>query len=316
MLDIFTEQGGNLIDTAEGYGDGTSEEIIGDWLEKHGRRDQLVIATKLYGTGCTAQGGLSRKHVIHAAEASLRRLRTDYIDLYQPHLWDPATPIDETMLALESLVKRGLVRYVGVSNYFAWQLALACTVCPAQREGSVVSLQVEYNLLERTPEREQIPACEALGVGLLAWSPLGGGWLTGKHKAGATGPTAGTRVAETAQFWQPDSFGSRGNERTYAIVDAVRQVADKRGITMAQVATGWLLHRPGVIPIVGARTLEQLQENLSTEASSLLDDDLAFLDQASSVGSSWLGSFIERLARDNGRYRDGAQVPFHERDGD
>lgn len=304
MLDIFTEQGGNFIDTAEGYGAGLSEEIIGDWIKKRGHRDELVIATKLYGTGSPAQRGASRNHIIHAAESSLRRLRTDYIDLYQPHMWDPGTPIEETVGALESLVRRGLVRYVGVSNYFAWQLAMACLVCPAQREAGLVSLQVEYNLLERTPESEQVPACEALGLSLLAWSPLGGGWLTGKH-ARTSGPTAGTRVLETAQFWQPDSFESRANERTHAIVDAVREVAAARGVTLAQVALAWLLRKPDVIPIIGARTIEQLQDNLGAEEGSILGEDLALLDRVSSVTPPWLEGFIDRFAAENGRRRDG-----------
>jgi aryl-alcohol dehydrogenase-like predicted oxidoreductase len=303
MLDTFVDQGGNFIDTAEGYGAGTSEEIIGDWLSKRGGRDELVLATKLYGSGPTAQRGLSRKHVIDAAESSLRRLRTDYIDLYQPHLWDPGTPVEETMLALESLVRRGLVRYVGVSNFFAWQLVMAAMICQARSESGVVSLQVEYNLLERSPEREQIPACEALGLGLLAWSPLGGGWLTGKHASGS-GPTSGTRVVESAQFWQPDSFESRANERTYAVVEAVRQVALERGISLAQVALAWLLRKRGVIPIVGARTLEQLEDNLSAKSTSITEEDLALLDEASSIGSSWLSDFIERFAKDNERRRD------------
>jgi aryl-alcohol dehydrogenase-like predicted oxidoreductase len=302
LLDVFRDQGGDLIDTAEGYGDGSSEEIIGGWLAGRRDRERVVIATKVYGRGESAERGLSRKHVIHAAEGSLRRLRTEYLDLFQTHCWDPGTPIEETISAMENLVERGLVRYIGVSNYSAWQLVLACSKSRWAYGDRVVSLQTEYSLLERTPEWELLPACQAMGVGVLAWSALGGGWLTGKHRRGAQCPTPGTRVAETAQPWQPDSFEARANERTFAIVDCLEKVASARGVSIAQVAIGWLLSKAGVVPIVGARSEEQLLENLTTDRRRLTPDDVATLDEASALPRPWLYRYIEKEGRDNERY--------------
>jgi aryl-alcohol dehydrogenase-like predicted oxidoreductase len=303
LLDQFCDHGGNLIDTAEGYGDGVSEQIIGGWLADSGRRDQMVIATKVYGHGPVAQRGLSRKHVMFAAEASLRRLRTDYLDLFQVHCWDLGTPIDETLMAMESLVARGLVRYIGLSNFAAWQAMKAHMLSEHQGWSHVASLQTEYSLLERTPEWELIPACVDAGMGVLAWSPLGGGWLTGKHRRGETAPTPGTRVAETAEVWQPDSYQARANEKTYAIVESVEDIGRKRGLTASQVALGWLLHIPGVVPIVGARGEAQLLENLAVDPSRLTPHDLAALNDCSASRRPWLYDYIEREGRTNDRLR-------------
>jgi aryl-alcohol dehydrogenase-like predicted oxidoreductase len=303
LLDLFVDQGGNLIDTAEGYGDGSSEEIIGGWLTGKGRRDEVVIATKVYGRGEAAQRGLSRKHVMLAVEGSLRRLRTDYLDLFQPHCWDPGTPIEETLMAMDSLVTRGLVRYVGVSNYSAWQLMKAYMTCEHRGWSRIVALQTEYSLLERTPEWELVPACEAEGIVVLAWSPLGGGWLTGKHRRGAKGPTVGTRVAETAQPWQPDSFQARANDETFAIIDTLESVASRCGLTASQAALSWLLRNRGVIPIVGARSEEQLRENLAFDSSRLTLQDVDLLNSASAPKRPWLYGYIERESEENKRYR-------------
>jgi aryl-alcohol dehydrogenase-like predicted oxidoreductase len=309
-LDVFLDSGGNLIDTAEGYGNGTSEAIIGDWLAQSGQRDQVVIATKVYGHGEVVQRGLSRKHVILAAEASLRRLRTDYLDLLQTHCWDPGTPLEETMMAMESLVARGLVRYVGLSNCSAWQVMKAHLTCKYRGWAQIASLQTEYSLLERTPEWELIPACFDAGIGVLAWSPLGGGWLTGKHRRHATGPSLGTRVAESAPPWQPDSYDARANDRTYKITDAVETVAAKRGLTASQVALGWLHCRPGVISIVGARDETQLRENLAFDPTRLMSDDLVALNDCSAPRRPWLYDYIEREGRANFRFRGHREGPI------
>jgi aryl-alcohol dehydrogenase-like predicted oxidoreductase len=263
----------------------------------------MVVATKVFGHGDVTQRGLSRKHVMFAAEASLRRLRTDYLDLFQLHCWDLGTPIDETLMAMQSLVARGLVRYIGLSNFTAWQAMKAHLMCEHRGWSHILSLQTEYSLLERTPEWELIPACVDAGMGVLAWSPLGGGWLTGKHKPRAAGPTPGTRVAETAEVWQPDSYQMRANDRTYAVVESVEDIAIRRGLTASQVALGWILHLPGVVPIVGARDEAQLLENLAADTSRLAPDDLAILDDCSAPKRPWLYDYIEREGRANDRLR-------------
>ncbi|WP_055701405.1 aldo/keto reductase [Streptomyces silaceus] len=256
MLDTFTEAGGTFVDTADMCGRGVSEEILGRWL-KGRRRDELVIATKVFATMGEAPnaGGLSRKHIVAAVEASLRRLGTDHIDLYQTHVWDATTPIEETLSTLDGLVKAGKVRYLGASNHSPGQLQKALDVARARDWEPYSCLQPLYHLLARETEWELLPLSAAEGVGVITYSPLAGGWLTGKFRRGMDSPPEGTRGA--------GAWRERNTEETWRVVDAVVAVAEEVGRPPAQVALRWLLQRDGVTaPIVGARSVEQLTDSL------------------------------------------------------
>jgi aryl-alcohol dehydrogenase-like predicted oxidoreductase len=279
IVDRFVEAGGTFVDTADVYGQGVSEEVTGRAIAD--RRDDIVLATKVrFAMGERPNdAGLSRRHVIAGCEASLRRLGTDWIDLYQVHMWDALTPIEETLSALTDLVRQGKVRYIGVSNFAGWHLLRA--ELAAERHGyeRFVSLQPQYSLIERGLEREIGPAAAELGLGLIPWGPLGQGFLTGKYDR--SGPPAGTRAADAEADWV-EAWERRNVERTWRIVDAVRAAAEETGHTPSQVALNWLLTRPGVVaPIVGARRVEQLEENLGAVGWRLAPELLERLDAAS-----------------------------------
>ncbi len=281
MLDRFVEAGGNFIDTANVYGRGVSEEIVGRWL-KDKPRDDYVIATKV--RGAMGEGpnkvGLSRKHILTAVEASLRRLNTDYVDLYQVHGWDSATPLEETLSTLDGLVKSGKVRYIGASNYSGWQLQKAIDLSHQMGWESFVCLQPLYNLLDRATEWELIPVCQNEGLGLIAWSPLRGGWLSGKFRRGMTAPPDDTRVKTAEEQGWSEAWSTYNNERTWNIIDELLAVAEEIGKTPAQVALNWVLHRPGVTaPIVGARRMEHLEDNLGAVGWSLSDELMVRLNE-------------------------------------
>ena len=283
MLDRYLEAGGNLLDSSNVYSSGKSEEIVGKWLSRHDRQN-LVVATKArFRTGEGANSvGLSRKHLFHAVAESLRRLQTDYIDLLQVHAWDPLTPLEETFGALHTLVENGSVRYVGVSNYRAWQLEKALQLCRARGWHEPVSLQPQYSLYARATEFELIPMCLAEGIAVLPWSPLASGVLSGKYKGGVRNPPPGSRIAdaEDREFYA----GRFDNERTQRIVRAVEAVSKATGKPMSQVALNWLLGRPGVTaPILGARNLDQLTENLGATGWTLAKEQIATLNQASDL---------------------------------
>lgn len=290
QLDRFTAAGGTLVDTADVYTAGASEEIIGRWLATQTStvREQVVLATK--GRFPMGDGpndvGLSRRHLSMALDASLRRLGVDCVDLYQVHGWDPLTPIAETLRFADDAVSAGKIRYFGLSNFSGWQVQK--TVDAAEHRGWTVpvTLQPQYNLLVREIEWEIVPACAENGLGLLPWSPLGGGWLTGKYIRDAT-PTGATRLGEDPGRGM-EAYGPRSAaERTWDVVDAVRAVADARGVPMAQVALAWLLSRPQVSSVIlGARTVEQLTDNLGAADVELTADELAALDTASDPGAA------------------------------
>src|SRR5213592_70174 len=287
VLDHYVESGGNLIDTADVYPPvgprGASEEIIGRWLDRQpGRRDSIILATKCRGRMDPSGNseGLSRRWIIQACEQSLRRLHTDYIDLYQAHQWDPATPIEETLSAFESLVRAGKVRYIGVSNFTGWQLER--TVVTARHMGvSVpVSLQPQYNMLAREIEWELVPVCLEEGLGILPWGPLAQGWLSGKY-ARESAPQGATRLGEDPRRGV-EAYDRRNVERTWRIVDAVQAVASELGVPAARVALRWLADRPGVAaPLLGARTAAQLRDNLKASEVELTDEQRSELDDVS-----------------------------------
>jgi aryl-alcohol dehydrogenase-like predicted oxidoreductase len=285
QLDAYVEAGGNLIDTADVYSDGASEEIIGRWLAARPAeiRDSVVIATKgRFPTGEGPNGvGLSRRHLQHALDASLRRLGVECVDLYQVHAWDPLTPIDETLRVLDDMVRSGKIRYLGFSNYTGWQVQKAVAVARAQGLELPVTLQPQYNLLVREVEWEIVASCLDAGLGLLPWSPLGGGWLTGKYTRDAR-PAGDTRLGDNPDRGV-EAYDRRSTQRrTWDVIDALQAVAESRDVLIAQVALAWLVDRPGVSSVIlGARTTQQLQDNLGAAGLHLDADETASLDKAS-----------------------------------
>jgi aryl-alcohol dehydrogenase-like predicted oxidoreductase len=274
IIDRFVERGGNFIDTANFYTKGHSEKIIGDHVGRHSaRRDRLVIATKFSGNlypGDPNGGGSGRKSIIAACENSPRRLQTDYIDLYWLHNWDVHTPIEETMAALEDLVRAGKVRYLGVSDTPAWKIAEANVAARFRGWSALIGLQIEYSLLERTVEQELVPMAHELGLGTTPWSPLKSGVLSGKytrHNAGQIKPTRGF-IADTVF-----------TEKTYAIVDEMDIIAKAHESTVARVALAWVQAQPGVTStIIGARRLVQLEDNLKALEVKFSAEELGRLD--------------------------------------
>lgn len=300
MLDRFVEAGGTFIDTADVYGAGASEEIVGRWLDRR-PRDSLVIATKVYGGMGSGpnDSGAGRKHLLSAVEASLRRLRTDYIDLYQVHVFDDATPIEETLSTLDGLVRSGRVRFLGASNYAGWQLQKSIGLARQHGWEPFACLQPLYNLLDREAEWDLIPVCRHEGVGLIAWSPLRGGWLSGRYTRDMAAPPAGSRVdvEATAGGW-PEAWATYANERTWTVVDALAEIADQTGRSPAQVALRWLMQQPAVTaPIIGARTLAQLADNLAAADSPLDDEHIERLASASDRPMPYPFGLLSRFRR-------------------
>lgn len=298
MLDRFVVVGGNFIDTANVYSTGVSEEIVGKWLRRQ-RRDDLVIATKVrfpMGTGPNDLG-VSRKHILSSVEASLKRLQTDYIDLYQVHCWDPATPLEETLSTLNDLVHRGVVRYLGVSNFTGWQLQRAIDLSREKGWEGFVCLQPQYNLLCRSTEWELIPVSIREGLGVIPWSPLRGGWLSGKFRRGMTAPPDDSRIKLAEEKDWGEKWSAYNNEHTWNVLDALHAVAAKTGKTPAQVALNWLLRKPGVTaPIIGARRMTQLEANLGSSGWTLSEEHVRHLDDASVLQPPYPYDFIDKAA--------------------
>jgi len=284
QLDRFVEAAGTFLDTADVYSRGISEEIIGRWLhDRPGVRDQLVIATK--GRFPMGDGGndvgLSRLHLTKALDASLARLGVETIDLYQAHAWDPLTPIEETLRFFDDAVRAGKIRYVGVSNFVGWQLQKAVLLARFGGLAPIVTVQPQYNLLARDIEHEVVPVCVNEGIGILPWSPLGGGWLTGKYRRDDL-PTGATRLGENPNRGVEAYAGRNASEQTWQVVDAVRDIAEARGVSMAAVSLAWLADRPAVTSVIlGARNTEQLDDNLTAADLVLTDAERGRLDEAS-----------------------------------
>lgn len=290
ILDRFCELGGNFIDTANMYTKGHSELIIGDYVNKRGfRRDKLVIATKFFGTlypGDPNAGGASRKSLYAACEKSLRRLQTDYIDLYWMHCWDKFTPIEETMSALNDLVKDGKIRYIGFSDTPAWKTAQAQTMACLRGWNKLVALQIEYSLLERTVEGELVPMAKEMGLGITPWSPLKFGVLSGKFtrdKHGKHEPGRGDWVREHL------------TEKAYDIIDEIIKISKELKTSPARVALSWLQNRPGVTStIIGARTLEQLEDNVAGLDLKLGEAHIEALNKLSEPSLNFPHQFLQR----------------------
>ncbi len=300
ILDRFVEAGGSFIDTANVYSRGKSETVVGQWLKNQHRSD-LVIATKVrFPMGEQPNDmGLSRKHILDSVEASLRRLQTDYIDLYQVHCWDNRTPLEETLSTLNRLVESGKVRYLGVSNYNGWQMQKAIDLSRQMGWEPFSCLQPQYNLLCRTTEWEMIPVCQNEGLGVIPWSPLRGGWLSGKFHRGMTAPLAGTRIEEAEQKGWGESWSNYNNDHTWQVIDALLSVAEETGKSAAQVAICWLLQRPGVTaPIIGVRTMQQLEDDLGAVGWSLTEAQMDCLNEASDLPLPYPYEMIDRSLRD------------------
>ncbi|TFB60624.1 aldo/keto reductase [Cryobacterium sp. TMT1-62] len=285
LLDTYVEAGGNFVDTADVYSSGVSEEMIGSWLASHPtEREQIVLATKgrfPMGTGPNDRG-TSRRHLNRALDDSLRRLGTDHVDLYQLHAWDALTPLEETLRFLDDAIRSGKIGYYGFSNFLGWQLTKAVYVARALGFTPPVTLQPQYSLLVREIESEIVPAALDAGLGLLPWSPLGGGWLSGKYRRD-TDPTGATRLGEDPARGM-EAWGPRNKqERTWRIIDAVAEVAAEIGATSAQVSLAWLEVQPAVTSVIlGARSVKQLAENLSAADVQLSPEHLELLGALSS----------------------------------
>ena len=290
IMDRALESGLTFWDTADVYGqDGLSERVLGSWFADRRRRDEVVLATKFrfsmpYGKGT------SRRHVVRACEESLRRLKTDWIDLYQVHMQDLDVPEEELLRALDDLVRQGKVRYIGASNYAAYRLVDSLWTSRAQGLEHFVSLQMQYSLVERNLEKEHVPLARRWGLGIIPWSPLAGGFLTGKYREGQA-PPEGARMAVNERRRALVS-----TERNWRILAAVDAVATETGASVAQVSLAWLLHKPGVSSVIfGARSVAQLEDNLPAGELSLSPDQVARLDEASAEPLPYPYDFMHRV---------------------
>ena len=292
----FLKAGGDFIDTADVYEQGASEEIVGRAIK--GVREDVVLATKVrfpMGDGPN-DVGLSRKHIVAGCEASLRRLGTDYIDLYQVHAWDAVTPLEETLSALTDLVRQGKVRYVGVSNFTGWQLMKALYVSELNGFERFVSLQPQYSLVERNIEREVLPACREEGVGVIPWGPLGGGFLSGKYRRGEE-PPEDSRIAGAPDEFE-EAWTKRSVERNWRTLDVVGEISEETGKSYAQISLNWLLRQESVTaPIIGARRMEQLEDNLGAAGWELSEEQVARLSKASAIEDVYPYRFIREMQR-------------------
>ncbi len=287
VLERALELGIDFVDTANVYSEGQSEELLGQWLGA--RRRQVIVATKCrFQAGATIHDqGLSRRHVIDACEQSLRRLKTDFIDLYQVHMQDGAVPVEETLRALDDLIRAGKVRYAGCSNYTGYRLVESLWAAERCNVARYASVQLQWSLVERGAEREVLPACKAFGLGVLVWSPLGRGFLSGKYRRDMPAPE-GTRLAEWKDTWRKYDV-----DGTWKAVDAVLAAAKELGSTPARVALAWLLAKPEVSSVIlGARTLAQLEDNVAAAELKLPGEVLARLDAVTQPSWQYPYDFI------------------------
>jgi len=278
IIDRALDAGINFIDTANVYNQGRSEEAVGEALQRNGRRSQVILATKVHGRmgdDPNAMGN-TRRHIIEQCEASLRRLKTDWIDLYQVHRPQPDVPIDETLRALDDLVRSGKVRYIGSSTFAAWQLVESLWVAKEYGLERFVCEQPPYNLLDRRIDRELLPMAQAYGFGIIPWSPLAGGLLTGKYRRNAPPP-------EDSRYANLDAnplYRRRMNDAIWDVIEPLESLAREKGTTISRLALAWCIHQPGVTsPIIGPRTMEQLEDNLGALEVTITDEDRKAIDR-------------------------------------
>lgn len=292
VFDAYAQAGGNFIDTANRYTDGTSEEYVGDFISSD--REHFVVATKYTLSGKTNNpnaSGNHRKNMVQALDASLKRLKTDYIDLYWVHAWDFTTPLEEVMRALDDQVRAGKILHIGVSDTPAWIVARANTIAEHMGWTPFAALQIEYSLIERTPERDLLPMANALGIAVTPWAPLAGGLLTGKYTAAAK-PHSDIKEGERAQRLLPGQ--GRLAEKNLAVARVVDEVANEVGVSASQVAIAWLLAQPGlIVPIVGARRETQIKDNLEAVKVKLSAEHLKKLTDASQIELGFPHSFLQ-----------------------
>ena len=285
QLDTFVDGGGTFVDTADVYTRGASEEIVGSWLATARKRGSIVLATKgrFPMSDDPLDRGASRRHLLSAIDASLTRLGVDHVDLYQVHGWDPLTPLEESAAALDTMVRSGRTRYVGWSNVTAWQMQRIIDLCERDGLAVPITLQPQYNLLDRTVELDIMPMSLANGIGLLPWSPLGGGWLSGKYKADER-PTGASRLGEDPNRGV-EAYDKRNVDATWRVLRVVEEIAADRGASMARVALAWVRDRPTVSSVLlGARTVDQLTDNLAATGLTLTDDETQRLTEVSAPG--------------------------------
>jgi aryl-alcohol dehydrogenase-like predicted oxidoreductase len=291
VYDAYREAGGNFVDTANLYTNGKSESLLGEFMQGH--RDSVVLATKYTNSAPGKDpnaGGNHRKNMFSAIEASLKRLKTDYVDLYYLHIWDQITPVEEVVRAFDDLVRQGKILHAGVSDCPAWWISRAVTLAQSCGQSPFIALQIEYSLIERTVERELIPMADALGLGVVAWSPLAGGVLTGKYHGPSDAQSKDARYnGEMMKPFMPEK------ERADRIIEGLKNVANEVNRGLAQVALAWLYARPSpVIPIIGSRKLPQLQDNLAAIDLKLSDAQVKILDNASAIELGFPHDFFNR----------------------
>jgi aryl-alcohol dehydrogenase-like predicted oxidoreductase len=294
MIHQFMDAGGNFIDTADVYVEGTSEEFVGKAIQD--RRSEVVLATKVrMQVGPHPNDvGYSRKRILDGVEASLRRLKTDYIDLYQLHVWDHLTPIEETLRTLDDLVSSGKVRYIGCSNFYGWHLMKSLAVSDLNRYVKFVSLQQQYSLTNREMDREILSLCIEENIGVIPWAPLAGGFLSGKYETKSVPEIGRFSRGLTGEY----GWNNKALDRNFVILNTVKEIAQQLNKTPAQVALNWLLNKEGITaPIFGARTLEQFEENMGCLGWSLSDEHWRQLDEVSSLPSEYPTRFIEKFRR-------------------
>ncbi len=298
ILDCYADQGGNYLDVADSYNEGASEIILGNWLNGSKKRQQIVVGTKVFfatGNGPNDSGS-SRTHIMNSVTRSLERLHTDSIDLYQVHCYDQMTPIEEVILTLDHLVQQGKIRHYGVSNFTPSKVMKGIMHAKGFGKAVISSLQLEYSLLVRSPEWELLPLCEEENLGVLAWSALGGGWLTGKYRRDKEMPKDSR--AGAGDRWD-DTEEQRGGERTFKIIDQLVEIAARVEKPVSQVALNWILNKrsPLIFPLTGARTIEQLKGNLEAVDWKLSKEDEKLLDEVSDTGIPSPYNFINRYTR-------------------
>lgn len=297
ILDCYVERGGNYLDLADSYNNGASEIITGAWLKRENRRHQILLGTKVFFP--TDMGpndsGLSRTHIMHSVDRSLERLKTDYIDLYQVHCYDRKTAVENVVTTMDFLVSQGKIRSYGVSNYTPSSIVRSIMHARHFGKAAISSVQLEYSLLVRSPEWELLPLCQEENLGVLAWSALGGGWLTGKYRRNKVAPRDSR--AGVGDRWD-DNEEQRGGERTYQIVDTLIEMSDRIGKPVSQIAINWLLNKGECIfPLIGARTVAQLEDTLGAVGWCLSKEDEETLDNVSNIGMPSPYNFIERYTR-------------------